>query len=113
MKLVHPKTEPKGNFELKINNVTKKGKIQGSYETVVQVSKLKVTSGEIRITRISGYVSMVEIDIEAMPEPKQKEPVKEIKTKSGHTAFLNCSYTEINTDCVFEPDAITEVKCSG
>lgn len=86
LKLVHPDSEPHGDFELKINNVTKKGKIQGNFETVVQISDLKVTANEIRITRISGYISMIEVNIEAKPEPKPREPIKEFKTKSGHTA---------------------------
>lgn len=53
MKLVDP-NEPGGLFEIKVNDKIKKGKIMGIHETILDIKFLKVTSDEIKISRISG-----------------------------------------------------------
>lgn len=54
LKLVDPLSEPGGEFEIKVNDKDKKGKIMGKHETILDIRFLKVTSDEIRISRISG-----------------------------------------------------------
>jgi len=81
--------------------------------TIVQIPNLEVTNEEIRISRLSGYISMLEVDITLNPKPKSKESIKLVKTKRGFTVFLNCSLIDTNTDCVFEPEVIPDVKCAG
>jgi len=54
LKLVDPLNEPGGEFEIKVNDKDKKGKIMGKHETILDIRFLKVTSDEIRISRITG-----------------------------------------------------------
>lgn len=85
MKLVNPNGEPHGDFEIKVNNVNKKGRIASKLMTIVQITNLKVTNGEIRISRVNGYISMIEVEIESKPDKKDREPIKEIQSTYGFT----------------------------
>ena len=103
LKLVDPQTEPGGEFEIKVNDTDKKGKIMGKHETIIDVRFLKVTKDEIRISRIAGYISMLEVIIETLKPEEDKLPKAPTKSNRMLETFVNCNPSDDNLNCVFEP----------
>jgi len=115
LRLVDSIKEHEGEFEIKVDDKNhKKGKIMGTYETIVDIRFLKVTSDEIRISRISGYISMIDILIEPLPAEEDKLPKSEFsKSKLMLETFINCPTKDDNLNCIFEPNQLPDVICEG
>jgi len=100
-------------FEIKINEKIKKGKIIGSHITIVEVLLPKITTGEIRIERLDGYISMIEVIVEALKEDVDKAPKSKVSSNLGLNTFVNCSKKDDNQDCIFEATDLPDLICDG